>query len=119
MKRRSMLFGALLLLPLGCCATSYILLDPPWKNAKVERLRADANARVPVGSTRQQVEEWFVSHDIRYGEIIHVDTNRVVGLGGQLEDNAGLQTASIWIEFHFDEHGRVTEVLIRRSIVSL
>lgn len=121
MKRRSTAIGFLVLLPLGCCATSYVVLDQPWKNknAQFERLRADADARLPAGSSRAQAEEWFASHNIRCSELIHVDTNRVVGLGGGIRDDVGLDTAEIAIEVRFDKQGRVSEVFIRRIVISL
>jgi hypothetical protein len=116
MKRRTALVGVLLL---GCCPTSYLLLDPPWKNRKVERLRADAEARVPVGSTRQQVEEWFASHGLRCGRVFKAgEGERTVGYCAQVEDNAGLETANIWIQFNFDQHDRVASIFIQRIIVS-
>jgi hypothetical protein len=119
MKRRTALLSALLFLPLGCCATSYMLLDPPWKDRRVERLRADANSHVPVGSTRQQVEEWFASHGLRCGPVFKIgEGERAVGYCAQVEDDAGLETANIWIQFNFDQHDRVSSIFIERTIVS-
>jgi hypothetical protein len=119
MKRRALLSGALLFFPLGCCATSYMLLDPPWKNRRVERLRADADARVPVGSTRQQVEEWFASHNIHYGRIGALKGSQGIGYSAYIQDSAGIENASIAIEFYFDEHDRVVKYFVVRRVVSL
>lgn len=115
---RSFLLCALPLLPFGCCGTAWFLYDPPWAYRKVERLQADAESRVPVGSTRQQVEEWFASHNIPYGRIVDSD-GRMTGYCAYIDDSAGLENASIAIEFYFNEHDRVREYFVVRRVVSL
>ncbi|HUR53415.1 MAG TPA: hypothetical protein VMZ71_04765 [Gemmataceae bacterium] len=123
MKRRSYWRAGLVALLIGGCATFLLMHHPHWSEAQLRRLQQDAAIRVPVGSSRQQVEEWFASHGIPCRPVATINSQgklvRITGYGGQTDGSAGLEDAEIHIYFDFDEHDRVKSVSITRFIYCL
>jgi hypothetical protein len=112
MKHRAMLLCAFLL---GCFAIATLLLAPIWEERKADHLRTDAHERIPVGSTRQQVEEWFQSHGISYAPVGKVGEARV-GYFAQVPDHIGLDGASTLVNVTFDKQDRVSSITISRFV---
>jgi hypothetical protein len=94
------------------CGTLWQVAVTPKNGIRVEWLAADMHKRLPLGSTRQQVEEWFASHQITPGTIS--DGKDLVGLCGEVPNSSWFESAEICIEFCFDSRDRLKGSWIER-----
>lgn len=90
--------------------------DRPLSGVRVERLEADLEARLPIGSTWGEAEDWFASHSIRPGHIAELKSGEVIGLMATVPNRGLFDSAVIVIEMHFDEKARLKEKSIRRFV---
>jgi hypothetical protein len=112
-RRRLLLILAVVSLPFLCCGGFEFLVRFPTNGTLVERLEADLNERVPLGSTWEQAEAWFASYNMQPGGI-YDEANRKIGIVALISNDSFLQRAQIEIYLHFDPEGRLRERSIRR-----
>jgi hypothetical protein len=95
----------------------FIFGDWPLNGIHVEELKADLNAQLPDGSTREQAEAWFASHNFKFEDIS--DKNGWVGLSAHVPNDSFLVSAWIDIDLYFSKDGRLTKRFIERYADSL
>jgi hypothetical protein len=85
----------------------------------VGQLEEDLNKRLPDGSTWEQAEAWFASHDLKPSGIYDDNHNRKIGMWDCMPNDSFLSRAQIVIEVYFSPEGRLNKRLIRRRVPSL
>jgi hypothetical protein len=100
------------------CGGLVIFGDYPKNGIRVERLEADLNEQLPDGSSWEQAEAWFASHDFQPHLIAEKD-GPIVGLGATVPNDSLLESAEIRIEVYFSPDGRLKERVIYRFVYSL
>jgi hypothetical protein len=83
---------------------------------RVEALEQDLRDRLPIGSTREQVQDWFASHGITYGDTVDSATGKRDGYCATMPNDSWVESAEIRISFEFDDRGRLTKFRIIRFV---
>jgi hypothetical protein len=115
---RLRLFIAAVVGILGCCGVLSYLATRPTNGIRVQQLEAEIKERLPLGSSREQVEGWFASHRITPQDVCDLD-GRKIGLGVVIPNSTWLETAEIQVWFYFDQAGRLEKAIIDRFVISL
>ncbi len=103
---------------LACCGGVALFGDRPLNGIRVDRLEADLNESLPDGSTWEQAEAWFASHDLRT-ETIAEKGGRITGLSAKVPNDSLLDSAEINIQLYFSPEGQLQKRVIYRFIISL
>lgn len=112
--------AAVLLLPLS--AFALLLVNERTLPRRTARYEADLRAKVPPGSSPEQLREWLSANGFCHGQ--HIDLERWGAMPSRpvslwVDDPAWPSGGDIWIELRFDEQGRVLSTRITSSVVSL
>jgi hypothetical protein len=106
---------ALVLLALsGAGAGGYWYANQPKNGVHVKQLEADAAAKLPPGTDKEQVFEWFKSHGVTdIGDLTDVGGGKV-GIRGLMPNDTYLGKAEIDISFWYDKNGKITKSHFQR-----
>ncbi|MGL6075245.1 MAG: hypothetical protein ACRC8S_13890 [Fimbriiglobus sp.] len=102
----------------SCCAGLAIFGFEPLNGIQIEQLQADLYEKLPEGSTSEQAQAWFASHNIRPWDTTS-SFGYKCGLGATIPNNSLLEFAEIHIEVSFGPDGRVYKRHISRFVYSL
>jgi hypothetical protein len=101
-----------------CCAGIGVFGDRPKNGIRVEKLEVDLKTQLPDGSSWEESELWFSSHNLQPHVIDRRQDGRKSGLGVTIPNDSLLDTAEIRIELYFDETGRLYKRSIERFVYS-
>jgi hypothetical protein len=94
----------------------------PYNGIFVDDLRQEINSRLPIGSSREQVNDWIKSREFRVGELAR-DTptirNKSVGLYVTVPNQSPTDDAEIRIAFWFDDEDHLERVQVERFVYAL
>ena len=88
----------------------------PERGIRVEELKADAEQKLPVGSSREQAKEWFASRGITDVK----DARDIVGTGyrGTLPNSSWVEGGEIVVTVMFDRENKLNRLTVVRMRVS-
>ena len=93
----------------------YRSADYPQGGMRVEELKADMDAKLPDGSTREQAIAWFATHRIEW--VRHADEQGgEIGLGAKIPNGRFLESADIHIRVYFADDGTICKRSIERVV---
>lgn len=102
----------------ACCGGLAVFAERPKNGVRVGPLEADLNERLPDGSTWEQAEAWFASHELHPGGI-YEPGGRKTGLMATIPNDRLLESAEIRIALMFSPEGRLEKRVITRFVYSL
>jgi hypothetical protein len=114
-RRRLRLLLAVLLMVASCGGLGY-LACAPRNGIWVWWLRAELREQLPVGSTREQAEEWLSCRGYWYQVMLDPDGGEY--LYSYVPNSSFLEDANILIHIYFDGNGRVREHVVLRGAKS-
>jgi hypothetical protein len=115
-KPRKPIGGILVVVILACCSGLLIVVDRPKNGITVEWLEADLDARLPIGSSSEEAEAWFASHNLKPYGIYRGAECQLVALVTSLPNDSLLDSAVIIISLSFTPEGRLEKRSVNRVV---
>src|SRR4051794_8293482 len=89
-------------------AGGYYVAGQPKNGVRLEPLEADAAAKLPPGTDKEKVPEWFAAHGITdFGDLKDTGGGKI-GYRAVVPNDSYLEKSAIDISFWYDKDGKVT-----------
>lgn len=100
----------------GGSAGAYYAAIQPKNGVHLRALEADAAAKLPAGSTKEQVIDWFKANNItEYSDLTNTGGGKV-GLRALVPNDSYVDQAELDISFWYDKEGKVTKSQFLRTV---
>lgn len=93
---------------------AYRYASQPKNGLHLKQLEADASAKLPPGTDKEKVYEWFKSHNITdVGDLSDTGGGKV-GIRALVPNDSHIDKAELDISFWYDKEGKVTKSYFQR-----